>query len=489
MVSFLVSVLGRKAFIGGRGWLAWAALLLVCSMALAAPRAEGKEQHGAAAAAAPADKKTKKSAHQTTVKPASKPAPKKAEKAQEQPKTKASKTVQKKEQEQTPAPAPKNRSAGQRSTGLHGVQVEAQLQAIYAAIATADNRQALRLAEQLTRSQPNFQLGQMLYADLLLAQTRPVAVPGSAPEALTRAAPGAITDLRAEAKVRIKAQQERPPAGSLPENFLALSAWNSQAIAVDIGKSRLYVFDRNAAGQLQLQHDYYISIARLGAIKTNEGDLRTPLGPYFITSHLYPSQLPAFYGAGALPLNYPNPYDLRRGKSGSGIWLHGTPPQQYSRPPQASEGCVVLTNPDFDALAQTVSLRSTPVVIAQSLRWLPAGSNTWQAGFDTAWQAWRSHKLQGTAVSLAPFYYASFAGQGGQNWVSFYRQLQGEMRQNRRISADIGKVSRVYWREAADEEVVVTTFAQSLGAREKNRRQYWRRKAGNPWRIFYESDV
>jgi lipoprotein-anchoring transpeptidase ErfK/SrfK len=379
------------------------------------------------------------------------------------------------------------RVAASASAGFSSAQIETQLHAIYTAIGNADNRKALHLAEQLTRAQPNFQLGQMLYADLLLAQTRPVALPGSAPEVLSRAAPGAITDLRAEAKARIKALQERPPAGTLPENLTALSSWNSQALAVDISKSRLYVFARNAAGQLQLVHDYYISIARLGAIKTNEGDLRTPLGPYFITSHLYPAQLPAFYGAGALPLNYPNPYDLRRGKTGSGIWLHGTPPQQYSRPPQASEGCVVLTNPDFSALAQTVTLRSTPVVIATSLRWVK--TDTWQPGFNTAWQAWRSHKLQGTAASLAPFYYASFVGQGGQNWTNFYRQLQAEMGQSRSISANISKVSRIYWRESEDEEIVVTTFAQTLGSKEKNRRQYWRRKGSNPWRIFYESDV
>jgi hypothetical protein len=372
---------------------------------------------------------------------------------------------------------------------LGSAQIETQLNGIYQAISQEDNRTALHLAERLTHTQPNFQLGQMLYADLLLAQTRPVAMPGSAPEALSRAAPGAITDLRAEAKARIKALQERPPAGSLPENLTSLSSWNQQAIAVDIGKSRLYVFSRNAAGQLHLAHDYYISIARLGAVKSNEGDLRTPLGPYFITSHLYPEQLPAFYGAGALPLNYPNPYDVRRSKSGSGIWLHGTPPQQYSRPPQASEGCVVLTNPDFSVLAQSVTLRSTPVIIAKSLHWVQA--DTWQASFNAAWQDWRGHKVQeGTnAAALAHFYYASFAGQGGLNWQGFYRQLQGEMRQKRAISSDISKVSRVYWREAADEEVVVTTFTLTLGAKTQNRRQYWRRKAGNPWRIFYESAV
>jgi murein L,D-transpeptidase YafK len=372
--------------------------------------------------------------------------------------------------------------------GLSSARIEQQLQAIYLAIGQADNRSALALAEDLTRKQPNFQLGHMLYADLLLAQTRPVALPGSAPEALTRAAPGAITDLRAEAKVRIKAQQERPPAAALPENFTALSHWNEQAIAVDISKSRLYLFTRNAAGELSLAHDYYISIARLGAIKNNEGDLRTPLGPYFITSHLYPTQLPDFYGAGALPLNYPNPYDVRRGKSGSGIWLHGTPKNQYSRPPQASEGCVVLTNPDFRTVAQSVSLRSTPVLIAKSLRWVQK-PGAWEASFDATWQAWRQQKLGHQPADMAHFYYASFAGQGGQTWLSFYRQLQREMQQKITIAPDIRRVSRIYWREAADEEVVVTTFGQTLGELGKNRRQYWRRKGQNPWRIFYESDV
>ena len=90
------------------------------------------------------------------------------------------------------------------------------------------------------------------------------------------------------------------------------------------------------------------------------------------------------------------------------------------------------------------------MVIAQALRWVQA--DTWQADFNAAWQAWRSHKLQGSGPALAPFYYASFSGQGGQNWVSFYRQLQAEMRQNPVITSDISKVSRVYWREAADED-------------------------------------
>ncbi len=52
-----------------------------------------------------------------------------------------------------------------------------------------------------------------------------------------------------------------------------------------------------------------------------------------------------FYGAGAFPINYPNEWDRRQGRDGYGIWLHGVPRDVYSRPPRASDGCIVLSNP------------------------------------------------------------------------------------------------------------------------------------------------
>jgi hypothetical protein len=46
------------------------------------------------------------------------------------------------------------------------------------------------------------------------------------------------------------------------------------------------------------------------------------------------------------------PTDARRGKTGSGIWLHGTPPDQFVRAPKATDGCVVLANPDLERMHQ-----------------------------------------------------------------------------------------------------------------------------------------
>ena len=142
--------------------------------------------------------------------------------------------------------------------------------------------------------------------------------------------------------------------------------------------------------------DYYISVGKSGTEKSAEGDQRTPLGVYYITSNLDPKSLKDFYGSGALPLNYPNPYDASQGRTGSGIWLHGTPPTQFSRAPKASDGCVVLANPDLERIIRTVEVRSTPVVIAKQLHWVPPQSVKAEGkSFEAALQAWRSAKVSG----------------------------------------------------------------------------------------------
>src|SRR3989338_9263109 len=59
-------------------------------------------------------------------------------------------------------------------------------------------------------------------------------------------------------------------------------------------------------------------------------------------------------GVGALPLNYPNEYDKRLGRTGSGIWLHGVPSDSYARSPNSTDGCVVLANPELQTILDQV---------------------------------------------------------------------------------------------------------------------------------------
>ncbi len=116
--------------------------------------------------------------------------------------------------------------------------------------------------------------------------------------------------------------------------------------------------------------DYYISSGKNGSQKVREGDKKTPIGVYFVTANVPREKLTDFYGRGAFPINYPNEWDKRHGRSGFGIWLHGTPSDTYSRPPRASDGCVVLSNQDLDRISATLQVGMTPVIISDGIEWI-----------------------------------------------------------------------------------------------------------------------
>jgi murein L,D-transpeptidase YafK len=164
-------------------------------------------------------------------------------------------------------------------------------------------------------------------------------------------------------------------------------------VAVDASHSRLYVFEQQPHG-LQLIRSFYASIGQAGFDKRVEGDLRTPLGVYFITSRLDDQQVEELYGIGALPLNYPNEHDRRLGRTGSGIWLHGVPRATYSRSPYATEGCVALANDDMAYLMAVLQTRRTPVIVADELKWAtPTHQTAERHGFEallTQWQQARA---------------------------------------------------------------------------------------------------
>jgi murein L,D-transpeptidase YafK len=366
-------------------------------------------------------------------------------------------------------------------------QAEAMLIEVYRLIGQARLRDALARAEKLVADHPTFQLAQLVYGDLLSAQTRPLRTLGDVPDTAARAAAPMLAELREESQMRLKALRERPPPGTIPSQFLALSSRNRHAIAVDASRSRLYLFENSATG-LRLLADYYISVGKSGIEKAVEGDLRTPLGVYYITSNLDPKSLKDFYGVGALPINYPNPYDVKRGKTGSGIWLHGTPPGQFSRAPKATDGCVVLANPDLERIIRTVEVRTTPVVIAQQLNWVPPSTAQNEGrSFEAALQSWRSAKASGDLNNLMGFYTPDFSS-NGKGLADWGKTLRAEVDRARGRDVLLKDVSYLRWTDGAD--TMVVTFGELLGdARTgSTKRQYWVRQ-GDRWKIFFEGVI
>ncbi|HZY15388.1 MAG TPA: L,D-transpeptidase family protein, partial [Ramlibacter sp.] len=374
-----------------------------------------------------------------------------------------------------------------KAAAVRDGEAEARLIEIYKLIGRADTRGALAKAQALVRQHPNFSLAQLVYGDLLMAQRRPVRAFGDVPDAAAEAAAQQLAELREESQLRMRALRERPPAGAIPAQFLQLSPTSRHAIAIDSSRARLYLFQNGRDG-LKLVADYYISVGKLGVAKMEEGDQRTPLGVYYITSNLDPTSLKDFYGAGALPINYPNPYDARRGKTGSGIWLHGTPPDQFARAPKATDGCVVLANPDLMRIIRTVETRTTPVVIATSLRWVsPAAARNDNRRFHEVLHAWRDAKASGDINRLLAFYTPDFTV-NGKTLADSAPLLKVELGRMRGRDIALKDLSFLRWTDTHD--TMVVTFGEvAAGARTGPvKRQYWVRQ-GAHWKIFFEGVI
>jgi murein L,D-transpeptidase YafK len=364
---------------------------------------------------------------------------------------------------------------------------EARLIEIYKLIGQANNREALKKADRLVEEFPSFQLAQLVHGDLLAGQTRPIKTFGDVPDVMASSASAALAELREESQRRVRALRERPTAGTIPSQFLALSQKSKHAIAVDASRSRLYLF-QNGPNGLNLVADYYISVGKAGTAKTMEGDQRTPLGVYYITSNLDPKSLKDFYGSGALPISYPNILDSKRGKTGSGIWLHGTPPTQFSRPPQATDGCVVLANPDLQRIIRTVEVKTTPVVIATQLKWVaPQSTRAESRPFEDALNGWRNAKTSGNLQQVLTYYTPDF-NSNGKTLMQWTPTLKTELDQAQGRTIQLKDLSYLRWTDAAD--TMVVTFGEVADGTRVGwtKRQYWIRQE-NQWKIFFEGVI
>lgn len=410
----------------------------------------------------------------------------------------------------TPATPRAAAQAGAATANIRQPDAEERLVQIIALVQNQQLDQALKAAASLTADVPHFQAAQLVYADLLrfrsgqpgaltpaavaeraaMLPVKHVPLPqaGAAPLPIpTASVQGAqsleqLQGLQDEIRRRMLGARSLPAAGQVPAEFLSLSPSVRQVIAIDASQSRLYLL-RHDKGQLQLVDSFYVSVGKLGVGKLEEGDQRTPEGIYFIGRQIAGQRLPEFYGKGALTLNYPNDWDKAMGRSGSGIWLHGAPPDQFARLPQASDGCVVLANPDLIALMRTVD-KLTPVLIRDQLQWVAPSdaahrqnTEAFQAVLQQWHQAWMQDGPQAALQLASPQWTASPEGQAWQNrMASLFKGRNVELQD----------ISSYGWKDDKGEIRVANLKLKSREqAQPLSLRQYWR-KVGKDWRLFSE---
>lgn len=355
---------------------------------------------------------------------------------------------------------------------------------LYKDLAANRLRPALAKADKLVDAYPNFQLAHLIRGDLLMMQTRPVQAFGAVPNGSDEK----LKNLRDEALARVKSLRERPDPKLVPREVLQLRSDQKHVFLVDAKRSRLFVY-ANQGGQLKFVTDFYVSQGKLGVKKFKEGDQKTPLGVYYITGRLPGARLPDFYGPGALPISYPNEWDKLNGRGGSGIWLHGTPSNSYSRPPLSSDGCVVLTNPDLNKLFESVDVGKTPIVISDRIEFVSAERQIAERTLaNKLVEAWRRDLENMDRERLLSHYSRRFKTENGDSlntWFAAQKPIEAKQK-----ILSVSFQDMTFFRYPGEDEMIVATFTQTAQAgkikQNSRKRQYWTRE-GSHWKIISET--
>ena len=371
------------------------------------------------------------------------------------------------------------------TAGQHTPRAEAQLRQVFDTLAQGRLSDALSEADRLVAAYPNFRLAHLLRGDLLLARAQPIAGLGEGAQGER----DRLEELRAEAALRLRAVNELPPANSVPRHLLELAPAQRHAIVVDASRSRVYVYE-NVDGVPRLVENYYSTLGKRGIEKVREGDQKTPIGVYHVTSSISGRKLPDLYGWGAFPLSYPNEWDRLQGRTGYGIWIHGVPSDTYARAPQASDGCVALANAEIEQLARLVQPGLTPVIIAKRADWVPLA--TWRTERDAflrALHVWRADWESRDSERYLAHYATGFRSDGMnlERWRAYKRRVNAGKFW---IKVSLSNVSAFL--DPGAQPLMVVTFDQDYRssnlAQKARKRQYWVQEGGR-WKIAYEAAV
>jgi murein L,D-transpeptidase YafK len=216
----------------------------------------------------------------------------------------------------------------------------------------------------------------------------------------------------------------------LPADLLQISsteAFSKYVFLVDKKERKLLVFERNAETIKKID-EIPADIGKNDGNKTKRDDHRTPEGIYFFQTKLESPKIPfSLYGKMAFTTDYPNLFDRRQNKTGSGIWLHSVPDKVPLT--RGSRGCVVIRNDVLEKVSNYIKLRETPIIIYDKVDYITKDEHTKRreimSNFLEGWRkAWESSDID----KYLSFYHDSFNAPGFKNfaaWKNHKSRLKG----------------------------------------------------------------
>lgn len=274
----------------------------------------------------------------------------------------------------------------------------------------------------------------------------------------------------------------------IPSGIVHLSEDLPEILWVDLKDGDLYRLKQTKQGWFSQPESIPVSLGKQGYHKRKEGDLKTPVGVFHITSYLEDSQLASKYGDGAFPVNYPSGFDRLQGRTGSGIWIHGLPKGVTSRPLLDSDGCVVLDNETLNLLKPVLKPRETMVVLAEDLEWLDARPPSYDDLMQTI-ERWRDDWQSLSADQYFSHYDTSFTDlrRNFSAWKKYKRRVNGNKQW---IKVDMSRLSVIVHPEKNN--LVSMRYYQNYRSSNYNWRGWkqmlWQQQENGQWLIIYEGN-
>lgn len=252
----------------------------------------------------------------------------------------------------------------------------------------------------------------------------------------------------------------------------------SHLVAVDKNRQTFMFFEKKSP--LKLRFSYPCTTGQLPGDKQVLNDLRTPEGIYFVEYKIANGLDFKEYGGIAYTLNYPNPVDKLRGKTGHGIWIHS---KGFGIEPLSTRGCVAIGLKEIDEVGPSL-VPGTAVVLAEKLdentllqadsnsarelrRLMQAWSNAWAARSDKMFEFYDPESYtKAMSESFAAF---------KLNKERLFKVLGFIKIYNRKIHVLEGPGYWVTWSEQF--------YAASNLSTEGVRRLYWQRGKDKKFRI------
>ena len=226
---------------------------------------------------------------------------------------------------------------------------------------------------------------------------------------------------------------------------------------------------------------YKCSTGENGGPKSRRNDKKTPEGIYFFTHSYVKKELSSIYGAGAFPLDYPNPMDKKKGRDGYGIWFHGT--SKLLRP-NDTNGCIVLEDHSIDELAAYIKLNDTPVIISSKIEMVDQDKLEEEKRelleIIEAWKrAWERKRIDRYMSLYSPRFTSD-----GKNWEKWKRHKARLANKYRQINVKIENL-----RLLKNDGVVLAKFDQRYSAEgfeSQGEKRLYLQQNSSEWKIIGE---